>query len=203
MIVAFFHGFMLALGLILPLGVQNVFVFNQGAAGKKWLGALPAVVTAGLCDTLLIVFAVMGVSMVVLAVDWLKTVLFIAGACFMIFMGWSLWKGTPGEEGNATGGLPPVKQAVFAMSVSLLNPHAILDTVGVIGSSSLNYAGIEKYAFTLATVLVSWIWFAGLAIAGRYVGRISRSGLWLRRLNLCSAVVIWIMAAYLLVNGLA
>lgn len=199
---AFFHGFVLALGLILPLGVQNVFVFNQGAAGKKWPGALPAVITAGLCDTLLIGFAVAGVSMVVLALDWLKTVLFIAGACFMIFMGWSLWKGAPGEEGNSTGGLPPVKQAVFAMSVSLLNPHAIMDTVGVIGASSLNYSGFEKYAFALAAVLVSWIWFAGLAIAGRYVGRMSSGGVWLRRLNQCSAVVIWIMAAYLLAGGL-
>ena len=25
------HGLLLALGLILPLGAQNVFVFNQGA----------------------------------------------------------------------------------------------------------------------------------------------------------------------------
>lgn len=29
------HGFLLALGLILPLGAQNVFVFNQGANQKK------------------------------------------------------------------------------------------------------------------------------------------------------------------------
>ncbi|GGA41924.1 hypothetical protein GCM10007416_13560 [Kroppenstedtia guangzhouensis] len=28
---AFMHGFLLAFGLILPLGVQNVFIFNQGA----------------------------------------------------------------------------------------------------------------------------------------------------------------------------
>jgi L-lysine exporter family protein LysE/ArgO len=28
---AIFHGILLAFGLILPLGAQNVFVFNQGA----------------------------------------------------------------------------------------------------------------------------------------------------------------------------
>lgn len=30
MLEAFIHAVLLALGLILPLGVQNVFVFNQG-----------------------------------------------------------------------------------------------------------------------------------------------------------------------------
>lgn len=29
------HGLLLALGLIFPLGAQNVFVFNQGANQKK------------------------------------------------------------------------------------------------------------------------------------------------------------------------
>ena len=51
---AFIHGFILSFGLILPLGVQNVFVFNQGALQKRFIHALPVVLTASLCDTLLI-----------------------------------------------------------------------------------------------------------------------------------------------------
>ena len=43
------HGLLLALGLILPLGAQNVFVFNQ--ANQKISKALPVIITAGLCDT--------------------------------------------------------------------------------------------------------------------------------------------------------
>ncbi|EZP76963.1 lysine exporter protein LysE/YggA [Parageobacillus genomosp. 1] len=34
MLTAFIHGFILALGLILPLGAQNVFVFPQGTIGQ-------------------------------------------------------------------------------------------------------------------------------------------------------------------------
>lgn len=52
------HGVLLALGLILPLGAQNVFVFNQGANQKKFTKALPVIITAGLCDTFLITIAV-------------------------------------------------------------------------------------------------------------------------------------------------
>jgi L-lysine exporter family protein LysE/ArgO len=40
---AFIHGFVLALGLILPLGVQNVFIFNQGAVQPRFYKALPAI----------------------------------------------------------------------------------------------------------------------------------------------------------------
>ena len=56
------HALLLAFGLILPLGVQNVFVFNQGANQRTIKQALPAVVTASVCDTILILVAVLGVS---------------------------------------------------------------------------------------------------------------------------------------------
>lgn len=54
---------------------------------------------------------------------------------------------------------PPMKQVSFALSVSLLNPHAILDTIGVIGSSAALYSGSNKIAFTIACISVSWLWF--------------------------------------------
>ncbi len=40
--------------------------------------------------------------------------------------------------------MSPMKQVSFALSVSLLNPHAILDTIGVIGSSAALYSGSNK-----------------------------------------------------------
>lgn len=66
------HGILLALGLILPLGAQNVFVFNQGANQKKMINALPVVITAGLCDTFLIIIAVLGVSLILMSLPVLQ-----------------------------------------------------------------------------------------------------------------------------------
>ena len=63
---AVIHGFLLAIGLILPLGAQNVFVFNQGANQSKLIKAFPAVITAGICDSILISLAVIGVSLVLM-----------------------------------------------------------------------------------------------------------------------------------------
>jgi L-lysine exporter family protein LysE/ArgO len=196
MLAAVIHGWILAFGLIIPLGVQNVFVFNQGALQPKWLRSLPAVLTAAICDTLLISLAVTGVSLVVLQVSWLKWTLFGIGFIFLIYMGWSIWRSAPDPDfGKESEPLPPSKQIAFALSVSLLNPHAILDTIGVIGTSSLQYVGAARWAFTLSCIIVSWVWFFGLSVVGRTVRTLDAGGRWLKWINRLSAIIIWGVAA--------
>ncbi|MFB7304244.1 LysE/ArgO family amino acid transporter [Heyndrickxia sporothermodurans] len=195
---ALLHGIMLAFGLILPLGVQNVFVFNQGATHKKFTNALPAVITAGVCDTILISLAVAGVSIIILSFEWLRTFIFLVGFIFLVYMGWLMWKDTPEVKNHQESNpFSAKRQILFAASVSLLNPHAILDTIGVIGTSSLVYTGHEKWIFTLACIGVSWIWFIALAITGKKVGQIDTNGILLKRLNQISALIIWGIAIYM------
>lgn len=192
------HGIILAFGLILPLGVQNVFVFNQGATHKKFTNALPAVVTAGICDTLLIYMAVAGVSVIVFSFEWLKILLFGVGLFFLAYMGWVIWKDRPEVNGNTEGNrFSTRRQITFAASVSLLNPHAILDTIGVIGTSSLTYSGYDKWVFMIGCIVVSWIWFISLAVVGRKIGQFNGTGNFLKRINQISAIIIWIMAIYM------
>jgi L-lysine exporter family protein LysE/ArgO len=197
MINAGIHGFILALGLILPLGVQNVFVFNQGAIQKRWRRALPVVITAALCDTLLILLAVFGVSAVVLGNDLIKSILLFIGILFLIYMGFLIWKSKPSNSSPNRELLSARKQITFAVSVSLLNPHAIMDTIGVIGTSSLSFTGVEKVAFTIACILVSCIWFFSLSIAGRLIGKLDSTGRFILALNKISAVIMWGTAIYL------
>ncbi|NRD80027.1 amino acid transporter [Bacillus sp. BRMEA1] len=199
MLEPFIHGFILALGLILPLGVQNVFVFNQGALQPSYRRVLPVVITASLCDTLLILAAVLGVSLLILGSFWIKTILLMGGFIFLVYMGWNTWKSNPSNERKEMSvNFTFKKQVLFSASVSLLNPHAIMDTVGVIGTSSLNYQGEEKFIFAVACILVSWIWFLGLSIIGRISGKIDQSGNFLLFLNKISALVMWGAAVYLL-----
>ena len=100
MLSAFIHGLVLALGLILPLGVQNVFIFNQGAVQLRLARALPAVLTAACCDALLILLAVTGISVAVLAVSWLRYALLGVGVCFLS----CTWVLSPGGAGGMLRG---------------------------------------------------------------------------------------------------
>lgn len=192
------HGIMLAFGLILPLGVQNVFIFTQGATHKKFTNTLPAVITAGICDTLLISLAVAGVSIIILSFEWLRTFMFLIGFIFLTYMGWLMWRGsTEIKDQKESNPFSAKRQILFAASVSLLNPHAILDTIGVIGTNSLVYTGYDKWIFTIACVLISWIWFFSLAITGKKIGQIDTNGKLLKRINQISALIIWAMAIYM------
>lgn len=199
MITAFIHGFTLSLGLILPLGVQNIFIFNQGATHRKLSRALPAVITAGICDTILILLSIMGVSIIVFSFEWLKNLIFLIGFIFLLYIGWSIFKSNPILDENEQNGVhfTAKRQIAFAASVSLLNPHAIIDTIGVIGPSSLAYNGSSLLIFTVASVSVSWIWFFGLAITGKTIGKIDGTGHYIKRLNQLSALIIWGMAIYI------
>ena len=193
---AFLHGFILSFGLILPLGVQNLFVFNQGVAQASLGAALPVIVTACVCDTLLIVMAVEGVSLLLLQFSFLRELMIGGGIVFLLYMGLLAWRaGAPEKlEENAVSGR---RQILFAASVSLLNPHAILDTIGVIGSSAMQYGGAERLYFTMACITVSWIWFFSLAITGRVLGRQARMESLFAYINKFSALFIWGSAAYM------
>lgn len=197
---AFLHGAILAFGLILPLGVQNVFVFSQGATQQRLVRAFPASITAALCDTLLILLAVFGLSVIVLQFEWLRIALMSAGILFLMYMGYAIWQSKPTTTENNKA-LPIKKQILFALSVSLLNPHAILDTIGVIGTSALKYSGVTQIYFTAACILISWLWFFGLTLAGATVKKVDSSGKLMNVFNKCSAVFIWATAIYL-VTGL-
>ncbi|WP_342540131.1 LysE/ArgO family amino acid transporter [Heyndrickxia sp. FSL K6-6286] len=198
MIEPFIHGFILSLGLILPLGVQNIFIFNQGAMQPRYMNVLPVVITASLCDTLLILVSVLGVSLLILGSFWFKVILIGGGVIFLVYMGWTTWNSKPNNQRNAdVNRFSLKKQLLFAASVSLLNPHAIMDTVGVIGTSSIKYHGVEKVIFAFTCIMVSWLWFIGLSLLGRVIGKIDKSGTFLLALNKISAIIMWAAAVYL------
>lgn len=199
MVHAFLYGLILAFGLIIPLGPQNLFVLSQGTHEKKLSHAFPTIISAATCDTFLITIACFGVSLLILKVAFLKTTLFVMGIIFLTCVGAHLWH----KASKASFDMeqhPHVsakKQILFTVSVSLLNPHAILDTVTVIGVNALQYRGAELLSFTFACVLVSWLWFFSLAAFGKTLSKIPHISFFQNRI---SALIMWGVAINLLVK---
>lgn len=166
---------------------------------KKISKALPVIITAGLCDTFLIVIAILGVSLILISMPTLQLFIYIIGFLFLMYMAWSLWTEKPSNIEEIEP-MSAKKQISFALSVSLLNLHAIMDTVGVIGTSASVYDGYDKVVFSLATISVSWIWFVFLAILGRITGKIDKSGKYIVILNKVSSVIVIIVGLIILKN---
>jgi L-lysine exporter family protein LysE/ArgO len=198
-----FHGMILAFGLILPIGIQNAFILSQGALHRDWMQAAPAVIAVALCDTILITLAIMGVSAVALQIPSIRYAMGAIGIVFLAIMGWKTWRSateppTSGQDKEAYAAWSPKKQMLFAVTVSFLNPHALIDTLGVIGGSASVYTDLtSRIIFGTACAGVSWVWFAFLVTLGHFAGKLGSIEKTTRIIGKISAVMMWLSAVYL------
>ena len=191
------NGFILGFGLMIPLGIQNIFILNQGIAQKNFKNILPCVITAAICDTLLIIIGVLGVSLLILELSWLKITFMIIGLFFLLYISYTNWNMASSRTKKEFKAYSAKKQIIFTISVSILNPHAITDTIMVIGGNSIQYSGNAKLAYTLSCIITSWIWFFGLAYAGNKLGKLDKTGHYIKLLNKTAAILMLIVALYL------
>ncbi len=196
--IAVVHGVLLSLGLIAAPGPQNIFLFQQGAAHQQLRYAAPSAIVASVADTVLIVAAVAGVSILLLQFVWLHAVLFAAGSVFLFYFGWLLLTSPALSFDPAVSEpLGARAQIGFATSVSLLNPHALLDTIAIIGANAAVYTGIDRWLFAAGCIAVSWLFFGGLLVAGHLFGMRADTDSWARRLRYGSTAIVWVVAGYL------
>ena len=194
----FVSGLALGLSMILPIGPQNIFVLNQGLLGGLRRG-LVAAVTAGVCDTLLILAGALGMAAVLEGLPWLRVVLLFGGIAFLLLLGVSSVRAREAGELHA-GGVPAggtVRPVVLTgVGVSWGNPHAILDTVVILGSAIVAQGAGARVPFAAGAVTASWVFFAALAIAGAWLERrlTADARAWVRR---GSGVIMLIFAAVL------
>ncbi len=198
MIEAFFRGIVLAFGLVIPLGPQNTFIFNQAALQQRLVSALPVLLLAALIDGLLIVSAVLGMNCL-LEIAWLKQVVEITGAAFLLYMGYKLLKSSGGASGGAVK-ISLANQLMFTLSVSLFNPHAILDTFIVIGAVSAEFTGAHKHLFTWGCILTDIVWFTLLTLSGFYLKHLKHAQTITKWINYASVCIMWYIGADLFID---
>ncbi|MFG3343309.1 LysE/ArgO family amino acid transporter [Glycomyces sp. NPDC048151] len=198
MTAAFFTGLALGLALIVPIGAQNVFVFGQGVS----LGmprALWAVVGAAVCDSILIILGAAGTSALLNSVPGLRPAMLAAGALFLTYLGVKSLRAKPADLDDETGVWSRGQVLRRTMAVSLLNPHAILDTVGVLGAAITAQAVGTRLPFAIGAVSASWAWFLLLAGAAHALRRFmtKERRVWFDRV---SGLILLVFAAWLAVE---
>ena len=178
---AFVSGLGLGFALITPIGAQNLFVLNQGIR-TGFPRVLIAVAAAGFCDSLLIVLGAAGAAVVLAGAPHLKELLIFLGVAFLLVLGVRALLTRPqGADVKAEQRWPGI--AARTVGVSLLNPHAILDTVGVIGGAIAAQARADQLPFATGAVSASWLWFLflGVAAAAMQTRLSPATRLWIQR----------------------
>lgn len=175
----YFNGLLLGLSLIMALGPQNVFLIKQGA--RKNHAALSAMVCF-ICDIILACASVAGLHQLLLTHPTLQIWLVWFGTAFLLYYAYNAFRSAFSKQNKETENTPQphnrMQIVLFALGFSLLNPHAIIDTLVIIGSGSSQFPD-NKIAFLLGVITSSLLWFSSLTFTTRYFSNIlTRTVVW-------------------------
>lgn len=199
MLLAAATGFVTGFSLILAIGAQNAFVLRKGLMQSH---VLLICTVCALSDAALIALGVAAAGSlgavapsVILALTW-------GGAAFLTVYGaFSLRRALRPETLRPSSHGPGSLRAALATCLALtwLNPHVYLDTVGLIGTVSTGFGGVQgKLAYGTGAILASFVFFFALGYGARVLAPIfARPRTW-ALLDGGIAVVMWVIAANLI-----
>lgn len=197
---SYFNGILVAAGLIVAIGAQNVFVLAQSLRREHHL---PVAALCVLCDALLVAAGVFGLAALLTQSPMLLAVARWGGSAFLLWYGGKALlralkpQALEQDDDKAPRSLRAVLLA--ALAVTLLNPHVYLDTVLLIGS--LGAQQPQPGAYALGAASASLVWFFSLALGAAWLAPwLARPATW-RVLDLGVAIMMFAVAAQLLMGA--
>jgi len=172
MMSVYFNGLLLGLSLIMALGPQNIFLIKQDA--RKNHPVLSALICF-FCDFILIIASVTGLHQILLAHPKLQISMLELGAAFLLYYASKALHSVFLKKNPTTENTPQphnrIQIVLFALGFGLLNPHAIIDTLVIIGSGSSEFP-THEVAFLSGAVTASLLWFSGLTLITHFFANI-------------------------------
>lgn len=175
----YFNGLLLGLSLIMALGPQNIFLIRQGVLRQH---VTLSVITCFVCDATLVTASVLGLQEILQIHPQLRLWLIRFGVVFLVYYGLSALK-----RGYELSSQIQIKEQqstkrwqiiLLALGFSVLNPHAIIDSLVLIGGSSSQFLGHE-HQFLLGVLSSCLLWFTGLtAVAYSFSEILTRKNTW-------------------------
>ncbi|MFA5960512.1 MAG: LysE family transporter [Tatlockia sp.] len=176
----YLSGLVLGLSLIMALGPQNVFLLRQGALRKH---AVLSAVICFVCDLILMYASVAGLQKVIALHPTFQAVITWFGVAFLLFYGINTFRQALRKQKKSIQAhkSPNRWQIVgLALGFSLLNPHAIIDSLVIIGSGSSQFPE-HPQAFLLGVISASFLWFTSITFTSHYFSNVlSKARVWQR-----------------------
>jgi L-lysine exporter family protein LysE/ArgO len=195
-VTAAFAGFALGFSLILAIGAQNAFVLRQGLLKSH---VFAVCLTCALSDAILIAAGVAGFGALAQAIPGLELGMRLLGAAFLIWYGartfQSAWRGGQSmQAGEAAGSLR--KALLTCLALTWLNPHVYLDTVVLLGAVAAQYE--DRFGFALGAMTASFVFFFSLGYGARLLAPFFAKPRAWQVLDVIIGIVMWAIAAKLL-----
>jgi L-lysine exporter family protein LysE/ArgO len=197
-IYALIKGFFTSSGLIIAIGAQNAFVIRQGILRQHLF------LTAFLCsflDSCLIFLGVLGFGKLLDNIPGLLSSAKYFAIVYLLFYGAASLKSALNQKSakNLSSLTAPTlkKTILLILALTLLNPHAYLDTVVLLGSVAAQEEPHVQNYFALGAIIASFSWFFSLSYGSTFLGPWLGSARGLKILDLSVAFIMWLIAALL------
>jgi L-lysine exporter family protein LysE/ArgO len=108
----------------------------------------------------------------------------LIGIAFLAIFGVLAFRAPPEEEADEVKSVGrPLAMIAQTVGVSLFNPHAVLETVGVLGGAIAAQTAENRIEFACGVIAASWVWllmvgFGALALQRRLT---APARLWMQR----------------------
>jgi L-lysine exporter family protein LysE/ArgO len=193
-------GFLTGLSLILAIGVQNIFVIEQGL--KKQYVFLVCLICS-LSDLLLIF---LGIFLFQYFGNFFNsTIEFILNILLFIFLAYFIY-GKISIQKNKINFNKEIKNITLTgiitktLAFTYLNPHVYSDTVFFLGNFSKNLLVIDKYYFGIGASIASFLFFFLIGYLSKVLSKYLQSVLIWKRINLFIIIFMSIIAIYVLIE---
>jgi L-lysine exporter family protein LysE/ArgO len=170
-------GLLLMSSVIVAIGPQNAFLLRQAVRREQaWLVA--SIFLFG--DASMILLGGFGIGHLLEGWPWVKLSLTVLGSMYVFYFGTGVFRQMLHPKALTTTTATQKRGIVTgALAVTFLNPHAIFDTVILVGTLALQFQGSDKIAFMLGAMAASTLWFYGLAWVGQKLAPfLSRADVW-------------------------
>lgn len=193
-------GMLIGFSFVAPIGMQNVFMFNN-ALSNKFNKAIIIAIAIWISDAIFSFTVFWGFGAIIMSSVILKIAIMLFGSIFVIWMGYNIIKNANNIELNHNQKeMNLIKSISTAFLVSWINPQAIIDGSLLLGSFRSTLSFENAITFFIGILIATAIWFFSITISTNLLKhRVSQK--FLSLINYISGSVVIMYGIYILVHG--
>ncbi len=198
---AYLQGLLIGLAFVAPIGMQNIYVFNN-CLSYKLSRALLYTFFVWIFDALFCFAAFYGIGALISKNHFVKIVIMILGGALTVYIGYGIIRSANQRAITSEDNKISVKQAILqAIVVSWVNPQALINGTMMLGASRGTLTTAESIFLIIGVITSSFIWDMGMTSAFNIL-RHRMPGKILTGINLVSGVIVFGYGIFLIINGI-
>lgn len=197
---ALLSGMAIGFAFIAPIGMQNLYVFNN-AMNNTWKRALLYVGFVWFADATFSLAAYFGMGALINSNELLKLIVMLLGGLLVLYIGWAIFRSANSVEMGAKGtSLTPKAALMSAFIVTWANPQALVDGSLMLGATRAKLAEADVWPFIIGVLMATATWFIFITLlVNMFKNKLTKKAfVWV---NIVSGFIVMAYGVYLLIGA--